>query len=194
MENGIRKMTRMKGRRYKSVPLICDGTLCGHDYETCPSELIGNGVELVVILGEAPYRDEIAKQRPFIGKTGRILDQYLNLDYYKYLIMNSIMCKPHDTKKNKPTEELIKNCRPVREDLMRMMEDGDIIVAFGRFAQLAIFGQHMDFSEVPYFIEHPTKGFEIPVWVCFHPMAPQYNPSLQDRFEDILRATGKFKI
>jgi uracil-DNA glycosylase family 4 len=187
-------MRRIKMKNYKSIPIICDGTLCGHDYETCPSELIGKGIELVVLVGESPYRDEIARQRPFVGKAGRILRKYLMLDHYQYLIMNSIMCKPHDVRKNKPTEELIKNCRPVREDLMRMMEDGDTMVSFGRFSQLAIFGRHVDFSEVPYFVKHPTKDFEIPTWACYHPMAPQYNPGLEEKFENILRATGKFKL
>lgn len=187
-------MRRTKIRKYKTIPIICDGTLCGHEYETCPSELIGQGIELVVLVGESPYDNEIFQQRPFIGRAGQILRKYLNLDYYQYLIMNSIMCKPHDTTKHKPTEELIKNCRPVRDDLIRMMEDGDTIVSFGRFSQLAIFGKHVDFSEIPYFLEHPTKKFEIPAWACFHPMAPIYNPNLKDRFEDILRATGKFKL
>ena len=181
-------------KNYKKIDIICDGSLCGHDYDTCPSEIIGKGLELIVLVGESPYDTEIKQQRPFIGRAGRILRKYLDLGNYQYLIMNSIMCKPHDTTKNKPTEELIKNCRPVREDLMSMMEDGDTIVSFGRFSQLAVFGKHVGFSEIPYFIEHPTKGFEIPVWACYHPMAMIYDRNKEEIFENILRATGKFKL
>jgi uracil-DNA glycosylase family 4 len=178
----------------KKIPIICDGTLCGHNYETVPAELVGTGFELVVCLGEAPFKDEVEKQRPFIGKAGNFLRKYLALDNYQYLLMNSIMCKPHDTIKSKPTNELIAACSSVRNKLLDMMVEGDIIVLFGRFAQMAMFDKYVKFDTMPYFIKHPTKGFEMEVWAEYHPMAPQYDRSVLPIFEDILRATGKFKV
>jgi len=178
----------------KKIPIICDGTLCGHNYDTVPAELVGTGFELVVCLGEAPFSNEVIEQRPFIGKAGNFLRKYFALDQYQYLLMNSIQCKPHDTPKSKPTDELIAACSSVRNKLLDMMVEGDIIVLFGRFAQIAMFGKHVKFDTMPYFVKHPTKGFEMEVWACLHPMAPQYNRTQLSLFEDILRATGKFKV
>jgi len=179
---------------FKKIDIICDGTLCGKNYDTVPAELIGKGLELVVLVGEAPFRDEVAKQRPFIGRAGMILRGYLDVNNFQYLIINSIMCKPYDTAKSKPTDVLIKACTPVRDDLLKIVEEGDTIVCFGRYAQTAMFGKHVAFSETPYFIKHPIKGFDIPTWACYHPMAPIYDRSKKEIFEDILRASGKFKI
>ena len=178
----------------RKIPIICDGTLCGHNYDTVPAELVGRGFELVVLLGEAPYKDEVTLQRPFAGKAGNFLRKYLALDHYQYLIMNSIMCNPHDTPKRKPTDELLAACAPVRNKLVDMMVEGDIIVLLGRYAQLAMFGKHVNFDTMPYFVKHPTKDFEIEVYANLHPMATQYNRTLLPQFEDILRSTGKFKI
>ena len=178
----------------KKIPIICDGTLCGKNYDTVPAELVGTGFELVVLLGEAPFKDEVIEQRPFIGRAGNFLRKYLALDNYQYLLMNSIMCKPYDTEKSKPTNDLIAACSSVRNNLFDMMVEGDIIVLFGRYAQIAMFGKHVDFDPMPYFVQHPTKPFEIEVYACLHPMAPQYDRTKLPLFEDILRATGKFKL
>jgi uracil-DNA glycosylase len=178
----------------KKVEIICDGTYCGRDYDVVPAEMIGNGFEVVVLVGEAPFKDEVEQQRPFIGKAGMILRGYLNTEEYRYLILNSIMCKPYDTLKNKPTDELIKACKPVRDDILDMMVEGEIIVCFGRYAQQAIFGKEVPFDTNPYFIEHPTKKWSIQVYANVHPMSIIYDSTRKEQFKDILRATGKFKI
>lgn len=180
--------------KHKKIPIICDGTLCGKNYETVPAELVGTGFEMVVCLGEAPFKDEVLAQRPFIGKAGNFLRKYFALDNYQYLLMNSIMCKPYDTAKNKPTDELIAACSSVRNNVLDLMVEGDIVVLFGRYAQTAMFGKYVKFDTIPYIVEHPTKGFEMEVFAELHPMAPQYNRSVLTQFEDILKATGKFKI
>ena len=178
----------------KKIPIICDGTLCGHDYDTVPAELVGKGMELIFIVGEAPFSDEVVLQRPWIGKAGMILRGYLSIDNYQYLLMNSISCKPFDTIKNKPTDELIKGCKPVRDDLFKMMEEGDIVVCFGRYAQTAIFGKHVEFSEIPYIIKHDTKDIEVLAYANYHPMAQLYDRSKKEKFETILRAAGVFRV
>ena len=180
--------------KFKKINTICDGTLCGHNYETVPAELIGKGLQLVVLIGEAAFTNEVIQQRPFVGKAGMILRRYMDIKNFQYLIMNSIMCKPHDTVKSKPTNELIKSCEPVRNKLLEMVVEDDIIITFGRWAQMAIFGKHVKFTEVPYFIKHPTKDIEIPVYANFHPMAHIYDRSKLEIFERILSASGVFKI
>ena len=90
---------------FKKYEVDCDGTRCGKEYERVPAEIIGEGLQMVFIVGEAPYKDEVIKQRPFIGRAGNILRGYLDLKNYQYVLMNSIMCKPNDTPKSKPTDD-----------------------------------------------------------------------------------------
>ena len=181
-------------KNYVKVPISCDGTKCGAQYDVVPGEIVGKGFEMVFIVGEAPYKDEVREGRPFIGRAGKILRKYLDLANYQYVLLNSIMCKPTDTPKSKPTDTLILACTQYRNEILERMERGDIMVCFGRYAQKAIFGKEVDFSEIPYFVKHPTKGFQIPVYANYHPMAISYNRDLEDRFENILRATGVFKV
>jgi len=179
---------------YKSIPISCDGTTCGAQYDVVPAEIVGKGLEMVFIIGEAPYTEEVEQGRPFIGKTGKILRRYFDLENYQYVLFNSIMCKPYDTVKSKPTSDLIMACTPFRNEVLENMVKGDILICLGRFAQEAIFGTYKDWSEIPYFIKHPTKGFSVPVYVTYHPMATQYQRANLEKFEEILRATGVFKI
>lgn len=181
-------------KNYKILPVSCDGTTCGANYDVVPAEIVGKGLEMVFLIGEAPYRDEVAEGRPFIGRAGQILRRYLDLNNYQYVLFNSIMCKPTDTPKSKPTNDLIMACTPYRNEILEKMVRGDILVCFGRYAQTAIFGKYVDFSEIPYFIKHPTKGFKMPVWACYHPMASIYDRSKEEIFKNILRSAGVFKL
>jgi len=181
-------------KNYTSLPISCDGTTCGAHYDVVPAEIVGKGLEMVFIMGEAPYKDEVAQGRPFIGRTGDILRKYFDLENYQYVLFNSIMCKPYDTVKSKPTSDLIIACAQFRNEVLEKMVKGDILVCLGRFAQEAVFGTYKEWSEIPYFIKHPTKGFSVPVYVNFHPMATQYQRDKKERFEEILRATGVFKV
>lgn len=175
------------------IPISCNGNKCGKMYKTVPAELTGAGDDITVVIGEAPYYDEVEKQIPFIGRAGQLLRNYLDLEHNKYLIMNSIMCMPTDTAKHKPTPQLILNCTVVRQKLLDMVKPGDVIMCLGRFAQLAMFDYYVDFSEVPY-IRNLSNGTEVVVFANYHPMAQLYNIDYKDKFENILRASGKFKI
>jgi uracil-DNA glycosylase family 4 len=178
----------------RKIRISCDGTECGSKYPVVPAEIVGKGIEMVFIIGEAPYNDEVTEGRPFIGKAGKILRKYLAVDQYQYVLFNSIMCKPTDTPKSKPTDNLIKGCEPHRNEILDRMGKGEILICFGKYAQLAVFGEHKAFSDIPYFIKHPTKGFSVPVYCAPHPMAMVYNRDMEDKFKSVLKAAGVFKI
>lgn len=170
---------------------------CKHCYDNdriVPIEISGEGIEKVFIMGESPYKTEVKKGRPFIGKAGRLLRSYFDLKNFQYVIFNSIMCMPN-TKNNKPNVDLIDKCGHVRNFVLDMMLDGEVLITFGRYAQMAAFGKHVKFSDTPYFLAHPSKNFRYPVWANYHPMyALVYNPHIKSDFEDILKSTGKFKV
>lgn len=67
----------------------------------------------VVIIGEAPGKDEIEKGEPFIGKAGQLLRSVLkenNFTRFNSLITNTIPCRPQDNKF--PTDDsIVKSCK-----------------------------------------------------------------------------------
>lgn len=52
----------------------------------------------IVLIGEAPGKDEVAKQRPFVGKAGKILDAFLQstgIDRADLFITNTVKLRPY---------------------------------------------------------------------------------------------------
>lgn len=85
---------------YKKAQAVC---LCGQGPVPCD----------LMIIGEAPgfREDEIA--RPFSGKAGQLLDQYLKevgLDRSEVFITNAVKCRPPNNRT--PTREEVKACLP----------------------------------------------------------------------------------
>jgi len=68
-----------------------------------------------VIIGEAPGRDEVENNEPFVGKAGSILWKLMEKHGFQkeqFLIINSVNCRPMDGKKNgKPTPEQMTLCK-----------------------------------------------------------------------------------
>ncbi len=72
----------------------------------------GNPRAKLVILGEAPGKDEIAEGRPFVGKSGKLLGDCLRAAGYRnepLLIANSMSCMP--PKESKDLKPGIAACR-----------------------------------------------------------------------------------
>lgn len=64
------------------------------------------GVDLVIV-GEAPGRNEDLEGRPFVGSGGKLLDELLQnagLDREDLYITNIVKCRPPDNRKPEPDE------------------------------------------------------------------------------------------
>lgn len=67
----------------------------------------------ILLLGEAPGRDEDASGRPFVGRAGKTLDRALraaDLDRESVFITNVVKCRPPSNRTPKPDE--IAACSP----------------------------------------------------------------------------------
>lgn len=76
---------------------------------------IGPANPIGLLVGESPGREEAEAGRPFIGPTGRQLDQELlevGLDRSKLFIMNAVLCCPPDGKTARKLGAAIKCCAP----------------------------------------------------------------------------------
>ncbi len=107
----------------------------------------GNPRAQVVLVGEAPGRNEWQAGTPFIGKSGRLLRDYLVQSGFEgghLAFMNCVMCRPTDLvegfhKDRPPTQKEVKACMG---NLLKQLElvSPFIVVAVGRIAATSLFG------------------------------------------------------
>lgn len=91
----------------------------------------GNPQAKIMLVGEAPGRDEDLEGRPFVGKAGQLLDRMLasiGLDRTHVYIANVIYWRPPGNRTPTPMETEI--CRPFIERQIALI-DPDIIVFVG---------------------------------------------------------------
>lgn len=106
---------------FENAKRLCRSCPVGASYD-CVVCSVGNKTNpKVVVIGEAPGREEVEKGEPFIGKAGQLLRKVLkenNFTRYNSLITNTIPCRPQDNKF--PTDDsIVANCKDVwlREEL-----------------------------------------------------------------------------
>lgn len=91
----------------------------------------GNPEARIMMIGEAPGRDEDIEGRPFVGKAGQLLDRMLaaiGLDRTQVYIANVIYWRPPGNRTPTPMETEI--CRPFIEQQIALV-DPDILVFLG---------------------------------------------------------------
>ena len=104
---------------------------------TARTTVFSDGVETarVLILGEAPGKDEDEQGKPFVGRSGRLLDRMLatiGLDRkYNILISNTIFWRPPGNRD--PTQGEIAACMPFVERLIALSKP-DLLILVGKVA------------------------------------------------------------
>ncbi len=91
----------------------------------------GNPQGRVMMIGEAPGRDEDLQGLPFVGRSGQLLDRMLaaiGLDRTKVYIANTVPWRPPGNRTPTPQETEI--CRPFIERQMALA-DPDVVVLLG---------------------------------------------------------------
>lgn len=131
----------------------------------------GNPQARVMIIGEAPGRDEDVQGAPFVGKAGQLLDRMLaaiGLDETSAYITNVVFWRPPGNRK--PTDAEIEACRPFVERHIALVRP-EIIVCAGGISTQALLrtsagimstrGRWMDYA-LP-------DGTKIPALPMYHP-------------------------
>lgn len=83
----------------------------------------------VLLIGEAPGKEEDLAGKPFVGKAGRLLDKWIEeAELTNYAIINIVKCRPPNNRK--PLKSEINACLP---HLIRQLHDMNpkLIVALG---------------------------------------------------------------
>ncbi len=127
----------------------------------------------IVFVGEAPGADEDAQGRPFVGRSGKLLDKIINAMGFRrqdVFICNILKCRPPGNRDPKP-DEIVK-CIPY---LHRQLEiiDPEIIVALGAHAARTLLNSTKPIGQLRgRFHEYYTSEDAEPI-----KLMPTYHPS-----------------
>ena len=89
----------------------------------------------LMIVGEAPGREEDLRGEPFVGRSGQLLDRLLaeelGVDRSSVYIANVVKCRPPDNRDPKPDE--ITACRPYLTEQVALIAPR-VVVTLGNFS------------------------------------------------------------
>jgi uracil-DNA glycosylase family 4 len=96
----------------------------------------GNSVARIMLIGEAPGRDEDIQGKPFVGRAGQLLDRMLaaiGLDRSHVHITNTVFWRPPGNRTPTPQETAI--CRPFLDRQIELVDPALILVLGGAAAK-----------------------------------------------------------
>ena len=135
---------------------------------------VGNPDARLVLVGEAPGREEDEKGEPFVGEAGRLLDRILlamGLHRDEVYICNVLKCRPPNNRDPEPGE--VATCEPF---LIRQLAAirPELIVALGRFAIQTLLQSKAPISRV----RGSWQQYQgIPLMPTYHPAYLLRNPN-----------------
>ena len=128
---------------------------------------VGNPSARLVLVGEAPGREEDQKGEPFVGEAGRLLDkilQAMGLQRADVYICNVLKCRPPDNRDPQPEE--VATCEAFLVRQIAAIKP-QVIVGLGRFAVQSLMQSKVPISRI--------RG----EWQSYHgiPLMPTYHPA-----------------
>ncbi|MBP9989165.1 MAG: uracil-DNA glycosylase [Ruminococcus sp.] len=153
---------------------------------------IGNENAEVLFIGEGPGEQEDLKGEPFVGRSGQLLDKYMNaIDLSRdknIYIANMVKCRPPQNRDPKQDEQ--DECIYWLREQVRLMKP-KIIVCVGRISAQKLISP--DFRVTKQHGEFIEKNGVL-MMGTFHPAALLRNPNNKpDALEDFLKLRDKIK-
>ena len=149
-------------------------TLCKTRTQTVFAD--GTPKARLLLVGEAPGRDEDLQGLPFVGRAGQLLNKMLaaiQLDRQDVYICNVLKCRPPDNRTPMPDE--VEKCSPYLEQQIALVKPV-LIGALGLSAAQALLKTKASMGSMR------GKRFEyrgIPLIATYHPAALLRNPGLK---------------
>ena len=170
--------------------------LIGEVYEEDKKILVhgeGNIGARVMLIGEAPGEQETLQRRPFVGKAGKNLDEFLQLagiDRSRLYVSNTVKFRPTKispagrTVNRPPTQEEIKLFLPWLKKEIALVSPR-CVVTLGNVPLKALMDRKATVGDLHgRFIE--ADGYTL--YPMYHPASLIYNPSLREAYEaDVVR-------
>jgi len=127
---------------------------------------VGNPQAELVLVGEAPGREEDEQGVPFVGEAGQLLDRILfamQLNRQDVYICNVIKCRPPDNRD--PQAEEIAACEQFLKQQLAAIRPR-IIITLGRFATQTLLQTKVQISQLR---GHWHEYAGIPLMPTYHP-------------------------
>src|SRR6266545_1735852 len=142
----------------------------------------------IVLVGEAPGKEEDASGRPFVGAAGKILDKALDagrLPRGSVFITNIVKCRPPGNRA--PRADEIEACRPYLLTQIAAIRP-KVVVTLGSTALRGVLGAALELRDAR------TKRLaldDVPVVPTYHPAAILYNRRLERTVRGDLRKVAR---
>ncbi|NTV97677.1 MAG: uracil-DNA glycosylase [Chlorobiaceae bacterium] len=133
----------------------------------------GNPAADLFVIGEAPGAEEDAKGRPFVGRSGQLLDKILlavNFERKDVFIGNIIKCRPPENRN--PLEDEIESCMPWLLQQLRIVRP-KIILLLGKVAANTILENRLSMGAMRGTL---IRWNDFDCFVTYHPAALLRNP------------------
>jgi DNA polymerase len=142
---------------------------------------VGDPHARLMLVGEAPGKNEDLQGEPFVGAAGKFLDELLGsigIERSQVYIANMVKCRPPGNRDPEPLE--IDTCAPF---LARQIDliDPAVIATLGRFAAHYVLALDAPISALRGKLYHRNGRNVVPV---FHPAAALYDSTKRDVLED----------
>jgi uracil-DNA glycosylase family 4 len=140
----------------------------------------------IMIIGEAPGREEDEAGRPFIGRAGKLLNEFLKsigLNRDLVFITNTIKCRPPENRDPGIVE--INACSDYLDQQINIIKP-KVLVLLGKIAANRLLGEDIPMSELrlkKFFIDK----YDIPIIVFYHPAYILRSPSQKKKVWDDLQ-------
>ncbi len=146
----------------------------------------GNANADLVLIGEAPGRDEDLQGQPFVGASGQLLTKILGaveLSRDEVYICNILKCRPPDNRDPLPDE--VVQCEPYLKRQLAILAPR-LILCLGRIAAQTLLGTRASLGNLRRTV-HFYQG--IPVMATYHPAALLRDAKYKrDTWDDVRKA------
>ncbi|MCK4223791.1 MAG: uracil-DNA glycosylase [candidate division Zixibacteria bacterium] len=151
----------------------------------------GNPEANLMLIGEAPGREEDLKGEPFVGAAGKLLDRMLAAINFKredVFIANILKCRPPENRDPRPDE--IETCKPYLMQQIKLIQP-KIILALGRISAQVLLqtksplgqlrGKFHDFNGIKFLVTyHPAallryQQYKRPTWEDLKLLRKEYD-------------------
>jgi DNA polymerase len=153
----------------------------------------GNPQAKLMIVGEAPGRDEDAQGLPFVGESGQLLDRMLKAigrDESNVYISNLLFWRPPGNRD--PSTEEIVSCRPFIERMIELVQP-KVLVCTGKFSTGTLLGTTQGITRVRGRWHDYRRGdLVIPAMPMLHPAYLLRQPGVKrEAWRDMLELAAK---
>lgn len=143
----------------------------------------GNPDARILLIGEAPGREEDLQGKPFVGRAGQLLNRILkaiNFEREDVYIANILKCRPPNNRDPQPAE--IESCEPYLKKQIDIIKP-DIILALGRISAQTLLRTNSSLKDLRQKIHFYQN---IKFLVTYHPAALLRNPgNKRPTWEDV---------